>query len=130
MGLLLILYFPDGLAPLIATGNSETVSKLFSRYLSTIAHVNKWFKYDPFDPNSAAHRSLKIVRGMHRQVGIKMNNLAERKQDGKTNLWVNQYSMARTQFAFMGLMSIFPKEVRNNFVLRPIATNLFPDGFS
>lgn len=59
-GLMLVLNFYEGLAPLLVTGKSASVSALFTRYLSTSVHINTWFTLDPFDHNSKAYRSLKV----------------------------------------------------------------------
>ncbi|KAI2801723.1 hypothetical protein BLOT_009539 [Blomia tropicalis] len=106
-GLNLVLYHTSGLTPLLATGNSSNIPKLFTRYLSTMLHVNNWFESDPFDKTSKCYRSLKMVRGLHRQVGQKMNKHV---QDGDMK-WISQYGMAHAQFSFVGFMAIFPKEL-------------------
>lgn len=72
-------------------------------------HVFDWFEYDPFDSESRCYKSLKSVRAMHRSIADKMND-GRNFNDGERR-WVSQLDMHRTQFAFMGLMAIRPKEV-------------------
>lgn len=111
-GLNLVLYHTSGLVPLLATGNSSNISKLFTRYLSTLLHVTSWFEHDPFDKERKCYQSLKLVRGLHRQVGEKMNKGVSVEKNGSEMLWINQYGMAHAQFSFVGFMAVFPKEVR------------------
>jgi len=120
-GLNLVLYHSSGLFPLLATGNSSTVAKLFTRYLSTMLHVTSWFEHDPFDKQSKSYRSLKLVRGLHRQVADKMNSAGERNNThmGKYE-WINQYGMAHAQFSFVGFMAVFPKEVSSDRLLNTV----------
>ncbi|OTF74305.1 hypothetical protein BLA29_002147, partial [Euroglyphus maynei] len=111
IGLNLVLNFTHGLVPLLVTGNSKTISKLFVRYLSTTIHVTNWFEHDPFDKKSKAYRSLRMVRGMHQNVASKMNTEAGLVEDGETVLWIPQYGMCHAQFSFVGMMTVFPKQV-------------------
>ena len=76
-----------------------------------MVHINNWFTYDPFDPNSKSYRSLKVVRGLHRQVYTQMNAKNSPNKNGPDDLWMSQHGMCYAQFTFMGLMAIFPKEV-------------------
>ena len=112
---MLVLNFYEGLAPLLVTGKSQTVAKLYTRYMSTTVHTRNWFNYDPFDPNSKAYRSLKVVRGLHQQVGKRLNQvsggLAVRPQNEPGDLWMSQWGMCHAQFTFMGFMTVFPKVV-------------------
>lgn len=115
IGLNLVLNFTHGLVPLLVTGNSKTISKLFVRYLSTTIHVTNWFEHDPFDKKSKAYRSLRMVRGMHQNVSNMMNTEAGLQEDGETVLWIPQYGMCHAQFSFVGMMTVFPKQVSLNF---------------
>ncbi|KAH7641685.1 uncharacterized protein LOC124492181 [Dermatophagoides farinae] len=110
IGLNLVLNFTHGLVPLLVTGNSKTISKLFVRYLSTTIHVTNWFEHDPFDKKSKAYRSLRMVRGMHQNVSNRMNTEAGLQEDGETVLWIPQYGMCHAQFSFVGMMTVFPKQ--------------------
>ncbi|UXI21425.1 hypothetical protein NH340_JMT07368 [Sarcoptes scabiei] len=117
VGLNMVLYHERGLIPLLATGNSSTVSKLFIRYLSTIKHVTNWFEADPFDPKSKSFRSLKIVRSMHSKTAKQLNRQAGHFDendcivDEAKFLFISQYGMCHAQFSFVGFMAIFPKQV-------------------
>ncbi|OTF71495.1 hypothetical protein BLA29_000092 [Euroglyphus maynei] len=110
-GLLLVLHDPHGAIPLLCTGNSRTVSKLFRRYLSTIIRVNDWFKDDPFNTESDSYRQLRTVRRMHKSVSKKMNENSHYVENEKHRLWIAQYGMCIAQFSFVGFMAIFPKEL-------------------
>nr|XP_027195571.1 uncharacterized protein LOC113790144 [Dermatophagoides pteronyssinus] len=110
MGLILGLMSDDEiLRILLSTGNSETVDKLFTRYLSTIKHIEDWFRYDPFDTDSKSFKSLKMVRTMHCKVADKLNNnQTTNKQNAKQ---INQREMFLTQGAFFGLSALIPKQI-------------------
>lgn len=68
LSLFLLLAFPAGLDPLVATGRSDSPETAGRRYLSTSRRLVSWYTSDPFDPRSEAHRNLVAVRGMHAQV--------------------------------------------------------------
>jgi len=74
-------------------------------------HVNNWFTDDPFDASSQCYKSIKMVRGLHRQVGDKMNSAAGLKENEADTLWLNQYGMSHAQFSFVGFMAVFPIQV-------------------
>ena len=63
IGLLLVIQFPCGLAPLLATGNSSTVPKLFRRYLSTLVHTRKFYESDPFIRGSTSWKLCNKLEG-------------------------------------------------------------------
>lgn len=113
-GLLLGISFYPGLAPLIATGQSGTLSTLFTRYLSTNVHIRQWFAGgSPFDRTSTSYRSLKVVRSLHLQVSSKLNQISGGMslvscEYNSNDLWMNQWSMMHVQFAFIGLSTVFP----------------------
>lgn len=108
-GLLLILQLPDGLEPLLSTGNSKDIPALYNRYLNTILHVQTWYDDDVFDPKTKGYKSIRQVRGMHKRVQNIMNEKFQVKDmNGKDRIWFNQYDVAMTQFAFIGLAMLFP----------------------
>ncbi|CAG2103852.1 unnamed protein product [Medioppia subpectinata] len=109
IGLLMIIQIPSGLAPLLATGNSETVAKLFRRYLSTLIHVRNWYESNPFDTQSVAFKSIQKVRAMHKRVAQLMNT-RPKTDTIKDKLWLNQYDFAMTQWAFIGPVILYPEE--------------------
>ena len=104
-----MLHHSDGLAPLVVTGNSSNVQKLFRRYLSTIIHVKNWYESNPFDKSSKAYKSLKHVRGLHKKVSNSMNENSGR-VEGRDKLWIPQYGMCHAQFSFIGFVALHPKE--------------------
>lgn len=97
-GLVLVLQLPRGLAPLLATGNHDDVSRLFKRYLSTQQRVRSWYEEDPFDPETSAYKNLRTVRAMHQHVHRLMNGKTGRDVGSSRNVWVSQYDMALTQW--------------------------------
>jgi hypothetical protein len=109
-GLILVLQLPRGLVPLLATGNHDNVAKLFKRYLSTQQRVRSWYESDPFDPESSAYKNLRAVRAMHQHVLKLMNGKTGRVIGKDKNIWVSQYDMALTQWAFIGILILYPKE--------------------
>lgn len=137
---MLVLRFYEALAPLLVTGNSSTISRLFSRYLSSSVHLTAWYTDPggPFDPASRAYRSLKIVRGLHLQIGPAMNRMTgglasvdHSNEFSSGDLWISQWSMMQAQFSFIGLMAVFPKEVNEDFfVLITFYQQVYQLGFS
>lgn len=108
-GLLLILQLPDGLEPLLSTGNSKDIPSLYNRYLNTILHVTSWYDDDVFDPKTKGYKSIRQVRAMHKRVqGIMNDKFSVKDMNGKERVWLNQYDVAMTQFAFIGLGMLFP----------------------
>lgn len=108
-GLLLILQLPDGLEPLLSTGNSKDIPALYNRYLNTVLHVQSWYDDNIFDPKTKGYKSIRQVRGMHKRVQSIMNDKFDVKDmNGKERIWLNQYDVAMTQFAFIGLGMLFP----------------------
>lgn len=108
-GLLLILQLPDGLEPLLVTGNSKDIPSLYKRYLSTILHVNSWYEDDIFNPESKGYKSIRQVRSMHKRVQQLMNEKHQVKDlHNQPHKWMTQYDIALTQFSFIGLAMLFP----------------------
>lgn len=108
-GLLLILQLPDGLEPLLVTGNSKDIPSLYKRYLSTIIHVQSWYEDDIFNPETKGYKSIRQVRCMHRRVQQLMNEKHQVKDlHGREHKWMTQYEVAITQFSFIGLSMLYP----------------------
>ena len=61
------------LEPLVYTQKSDTPDKAFKRYVLTFYHIYQWMMGDLWDERSKAYRSMRIVRGMHRNVARSMN---------------------------------------------------------
>ncbi|GFY44299.1 DUF2236 domain-containing protein [Trichonephila inaurata madagascariensis] len=104
-GLLLSFYFTKNIKALLSTGESCSKNSLFHRYLMTIRHIQKWYEGNVWDVNDPAHRSISIVRSMHARVGQKMAAL----NDGI--VYVSQWDMAITQWAFVGPIVLFRSRV-------------------
>lgn len=105
-GLIMIVYVPAMTSPLMTTGNSSSVVCLFRRYLSTLQHIRRWYEGDIWNPEDPAHQSIVLVRTMHKKVADKMNGTCQRRCPA-----VSQYDMAVTQFAFIGLILLYPRHV-------------------
>lgn len=104
-GLLLSFYFTKNIKTLKSTGESDSKHNLFHRYLQTIRHTQKWYEGDVWDPKDPAHKSLALVRSMHAKVANKMEKL----NDGI--VYVSQWDMAVTQWAFVGTIVLFRSKV-------------------
>lgn len=98
-------YFTKSLKTLKSTGESDSKYNLFHRYLATVRHVQKWYEGDVWDVKDPAHKSLASVRSMHARVANKMAQL----NDGV--VYVSQWEMAVTQWAFVGPMVLFRSKV-------------------
>ncbi|XP_026280055.2 uncharacterized protein LOC113207633 [Frankliniella occidentalis] len=68
VSMLMMFAFEDQTAVLLATGRSDTPIKAYFRYLSTMRRVRTWYEGDIWDPESAAGRNVRAVRGMHDHV--------------------------------------------------------------
>lgn len=111
VGLSFLVQVPTILPPLLFTKKSENVCALFTRYLDTLLHVRHWHTTDIFDPLTAGYKSLVSVRSMHRHISKVMNTTAgEHSNPSKIapNVWVSQYDMVVTQWAFYGLQLMYP----------------------
>lgn len=112
-GLMLLLQIKEILIPLLKTGKSRTVVDLYDRYTATAKYIRKCYETNIYDPTSDGWRYLNLVRSMH-QRAYKLLNSPEcdslTKPDGQVDnyVWVNQYDMALTQFAFIGLFILRP----------------------
>lgn len=108
---MLIVHMPTMTVPLMSTGNSSNIVCLFRRYLSTLVHIRRWYEGDIWNPEDPAYQSITMVRGMHKRVADKLNGPATgcRRTGGCPA--VSQFDMALTQFAFVGLIIMYPKHV-------------------
>ncbi|XP_022699955.1 uncharacterized protein LOC111266604 isoform X1 [Varroa jacobsoni] len=125
-GLIMLVNVPSIYKLLDNTGNSRSLVSCFQRYLKTLTHVKSWYETDIFDASSEGFQSIKYVRGLHRKVaaamaqqrpllasqdvcesgGGKMNNRSNLEADPE--VWISQWDMAMTQFAFLGMMILHP----------------------
>lgn len=113
-GLIFVVQLPFGLAPLLYTQKSKSVCSLFTRYIDTVHHVRRWYEEDLFDDTSAGSKSLRQVREMHKHIAVCLNS-----RNGNNNIpmgqasnriWVSQYDMVVTQWAFIGLIVMYPEK--------------------
>lgn len=74
-------------------------------------HVTSWYDDDVFNPETKGYKSIRQVRAMHKRVQSQMNDKFKVKdKDGKPRIWMSQYDVAMTQFAFIGLGMLYPKK--------------------
>uniref|UniRef100_A0A6G1S9E9 Uncharacterized protein n=1 Tax=Aceria tosichella TaxID=561515 RepID=A0A6G1S9E9_9ACAR len=116
VGLLLLAQLKEILIPLLKTGRSRTVVDLYTRYSATIKYIKRCYETNIFDSTSDGWRYINIVRSMHQRTHSLMNSPECREELRKPDseyvgdeyVWVNQYDMALTQFAFIGLFLLRP----------------------
>lgn len=116
IGLMLLIQLDEILTPLLITGKSRTVSDLYSRYSATAKYMKCCYETPFYDSSSEGWKHVNIVRSMHKRIYKFMNeneqyrklikNSADR--DNKEYVWVNQFDMAITQFAFIGMFLLRP----------------------
>ena len=106
MGLVFVLTLPYGTIPLLQTKKSESIPALFYRYLDTPLHIDKWYQDDLLDKECEGHKSLTQVRKMHQNIYETMKKIPH--PEGL--VWVSQYNMVVTQWAFVGLAMMYPDE--------------------
>ncbi|XP_054154306.1 uncharacterized protein LOC128952872 [Oppia nitens] len=108
-GLVLLVHIKSILVPLLSTGNSRSTAHLFSRYFRTLLHVKSWYDGDIWDINSKSHQSIMQVRKMHSKVSKSLNNCkGVEMYDNKS---LSQFDMMITQFAFIGFIALYPRQV-------------------
>ena len=92
VSLIMTLFSPQALKPLIFTERSHTPTKAYRRYISTTVHVSSWYRGgDIFQPESLAHQSLQKVRNYHSKTAEAVNNpMNQLLLDGMTSSWCNQ----------------------------------------
>lgn len=107
-GLILLMQIESILVPLLKTGKSRTVPDLFDRYVATARYIRKLYETNFHDKTSEGWRFIILVRGMHKKIHDLMKQDTNFPQT-EPNVWVNQYDMALTQFAFIGLFLLKPQ---------------------
>lgn len=113
-GLFMIFLYTKRIEPFRITGKISTFVALLRRYISTVVHVRKWYTGDVWNPNDPAYKSLLVVRNMHKNVVEKLNkNLPE-----KSAIHGSQFAMGMTQFAFIGIITLFPKKLAIDWTKR------------
>jgi hypothetical protein len=101
------------IVPLLQTRKSESVPALFIRYLETADYTKKWYDSDLLDKNSQGWKSLMAVRKKHQRVYEAMQKIECPYPDG--TVWMSQYAMFVTQWAFIGLFMMFPEDCGLHF---------------
>lgn len=119
-GLMLLVQIESILVPLLKTGKSRTVPDLHDRYVATAKYIRKCYETDFYNSTSEGWKYIMLVRNMHKRIHQIMNannkeivvatNGMKKLQSNHEHLWVNQYDMALTQFAFVGLLILEPKK--------------------
>lgn len=108
-GLLLLMQIECILVPLLKTGKSRTVPDLYDRYVATAKYIRKLYETSFYDQSSEGWRYINLVRSMHQRIHQLMKEDTDFTQT-PPNVWVNQYDMGLTQFAFVGLFMLKPKK--------------------
>lgn len=107
-GLLLLVRINSIYRTLSVTGKSDSVAKLFGRYYQTLVHVKRWYEGDIFQEDSAAQRSLLLVRAMHNKVSANLNG-SSKDEEGRVH--ISEFDIMLTQFAFIGFIVTRAKQV-------------------
>ncbi|CAG9808283.1 unnamed protein product [Chironomus riparius] len=102
LGLVAILAIPSVLKILIYTKKSSPTEAAYKRYIQTIFHTLRWFRYD-LKPGTIAWNSLETVRKMHLYASCSASS-------AKVGI-ISQIDLSITQFSFMGFAVLFRKEL-------------------
>lgn len=86
VSLIMMLYSPQVLKPLIFTEKSETPKKSYRRYISTSIHVMSWYMGDMWQADSKARRSLRLVRQYHTDAATRLNSVEIRPSVDNTEI--------------------------------------------
>lgn len=122
-GLILLLQIESITRPLVSTGKSRTIPDLYDRYTATVKYMRKIYETDFVDPTSEGWRYLNVVRKMHERIHASMNQSAS-KTNSNSSVWVNQYDMALTQFAFIGLFVLQPTKCAAYYIKKEDLLNV------
>ncbi|KAH9369350.1 hypothetical protein HPB48_018786 [Haemaphysalis longicornis] len=108
MSLALAVPKPSFLEPLKSTGRSSSLPSLYRRYLSTLRHVKGWYEGDIWSAGDAAAASIGKVRHMHLAIS---HQLSSRRCPVTGATYLSQLDMAVAQFAFVGLVVLYPRQL-------------------
>lgn len=108
VGLAMVVANQSILDPLVLTGRSSSLPSLYRRYLSTLRHVKTWYEGDIWKPGDPAHTSIQKVRQMHAHVTLQLKDKVCPVSNAR---YLSQLDMAVTQFAFMGLVVLHPRQL-------------------
>lgn len=106
-GITFLVQIEPILVPLLRTGRSKTVPDLYDRYVDTARYIRDCYETNFYDKQSKGWQKITLVRAMHQRIFKLMNEDPAFRLD-EPNVWVNQYDMAITQFAFIGLFILSP----------------------
>lgn len=106
-GLILLLQLESIVIPLLRTGRSRTVVDLYDRYVATVRYIRNCYESKFYEQDSLGWRNIVLVRSFHTRVHELMKKDQKYKREG-SEIWVNQYDMSMTQFAFIGLLFTNP----------------------
>lgn len=113
-GLLFLVQLDCIVIPLLKTGKSRTICDLYDRYVMTAIAIRKCYDTNLIDRESEGWKYVTLVRAMHQRIHQMMQKdqvlLDKKQRDEPRTIWVNQYDMALTQFAFIGLFLLNPKK--------------------
>lgn len=104
-----VLQTPLGFVSNVIGPKSDSLPALFSRFLTTLNHVIEWTESDLLDPTTKAHQSITHVRAVHQRLYDRLNRVGtgDAIQDKE---WVSQHAMTVTEWAFVGLLFMHPRE--------------------
>lgn len=106
-GLILLLQIRSVVVPLLITGKSRTVANLYDRYVATARYIRNCYESRFHEQDSIGWKNIVLVRSLHARIHELMKK-NERFSKAGSEVWVNQYDMAMTQFAFVGLFLTNP----------------------
>lgn len=106
-GLMLLLQIESVVVPLIRTGKSRTVPDLYDRYVATARYIRNCYETKFYETDTLGWKNISLVRAMHKRIYEIMNKDGGAMREGK-EIWINQYDMSLTQFAFVGLFLTNP----------------------
>lgn len=108
LALIILFALPDGLEPLIYTGNSGTPFTAFRRYLSTVLRVNSWYEHDVWKDDNLGFRNLRTVRALHLNVSKRLNSTPYDELKSQLTLWGTSSET--------GVWSTMTQEVQEDFL--------------
>ena len=75
VSLIMMVFSPQGMKPLIFTGRSQNPKITYRRYIKTTVYVSSWYRgADIFHPQSLARQSLQKVRNYHSKTAEAVND--------------------------------------------------------
>nr|XP_027204257.1 uncharacterized protein LOC113797982 [Dermatophagoides pteronyssinus] len=107
-GLLVLIFNPFIYKTLNATGKSKNLVTLFYRYYYTAKFVRDWYKNKIWVKGDCSYETIQLVKNMHANVSDKQN---EGKIVNKDIMEISCADMTITQWAFIGLLVLYPEKV-------------------